>query len=106
MKKLGNELHCITHSDPGHGWLGVKIDMVKLSGAEISPFSSHRGKTAYLEEDGDAPAFIKAIESKGFKVFIEERYTDRNSPIRSYAPFAQKGFLKDHFVVVHIGGDQ
>lgn len=95
MKKLGNELHCIMHSDSGHGWLGVKIEMVKLSGAEISPFSYQRGKTAYLEEDGDAPAFIKAIEAKGFKVFIEKRYTNRNSPIRSYASFSQEGKVSE-----------
>ena len=90
MKRLGKELHCIMHSDPGHAWLGVKIEIVRTSGAEISAFSYQRGKTAYLEEDCDAPAFIKAIELQGYKVFIEERHTDRNSPIRSYRPFAQE----------------
>lgn len=119
MRRLGKELHCIMHSDPGHAWLGVKIEMVKESGAEISALSYHRGKTAYLEEDCDAPAFIKAIELQGYKVFIEERNTDRSSPIRSYKPFTQKGtflreyfakqkqeqFIRDHFVFVHIGGD-
>ena len=117
MKRLGNELHCIMHEDPGHAWIGVKIDLVKQSGVEISPFSYQRGKTAYLEEDCDAPAFIRAIELQGFKVFKDYRHTDRNSPIRSYAPFSQEGtflreyfakqkaeqFMKDHFVVVHVG---
>tara|TARA_R110000868_G_scaffold313543_1_gene574520 strand:+ start:558 stop:920 length:363 start_codon:yes stop_codon:yes gene_type:complete len=119
MKTLGKELHCTKFSDPGHGWLAVKIELAKQSGAKISPFSYQRGKTAYLEEDSDAPAFVQAIEIQGFKVFVEERHTDRNSPIRSYASFSQEGtflreffakttpeqFIRDHFVFVRIGGE-
>jgi hypothetical protein len=89
MKKTGNELHCIKYEDPSHGWLGVKLEMVRLSGVEISPYSYQRGKTAYLEEDSDAPAFIRAIEAKGFKVFRESRHTNKTSPIRSYAQFSR-----------------
>jgi len=106
MRRIGKELHCIKHDDPAHGWLGVKIKLVKLSGAKISPYSYQRGEMAYLEEDSDAPEFIRAIEAKGFKVFIECRHTNKNSPIRSYAGFSQypaQQFIDDHFVFCHIG---
>ena len=109
MRRIGKQLHCIKHDDPAHGWLGVKIEFVKLSGAKISPFSYQRGKTAYLEEDSDAPEFIRAIEAKGFEVFIESRHTNKRSPIRSYATFSQdpsQQFFDDHFVFCHIGGDR
>ena len=44
------------HSDPGHGWLAVKLSEIKMLGIEtdISEFSYIKGKTAYLEEDCDA----------------------------------------------------
>lgn len=106
MKKIGNELHCIMHCDPGHGWLGVKIDFVRLAGVEISAFSYQRGKTAYLEEDCDAPTWLKAIEHKGYKVFVDFRHTSKRSPIRSYQTFCFKPaeqFIRDHFVLVHVG---
>ena len=106
MRRIENQLYCIKYEDPAHGWLGVKIELVKLSGAKISPYSYQRGKMAYLEEDSDAPEFIRAIEDKGFKVFIESRHTNGNSPIRSYATFSQdpaQQFFDDHFVFCHIG---
>ena len=104
-----NELHLKLYSDPSHGWLAVKTEIVRLAGCEISPFSYQRGKTAYLEEDSDAPAFLRAIKEKGFSVFIEERHTNRNSPIRSYKEFRQlkeqmfSEFIRDHFVFATIG---
>lgn len=54
-------------SDPGHGWLVVPRADVQASGAEISSYSflSRDGRTAYLEEDADAPAFAVAAGIDG-----------------------------------------
>lgn len=78
------------HSDAGHGWLAVKICLVRELGlaTDISLFSYMQGKTAYLEEDGDAPKFIKAFTEKfGFAPAIKELESKNYSPIRSFNRF-------------------
>jgi hypothetical protein len=61
-------------SDPGHGWL--KVPMMDLIGSgitnEISCFSYYTQSHAYLEEDCDAPTFIKAVEQQGKQVKFNE----------------------------------
>jgi hypothetical protein len=45
------------YSDPGHGWMAVSFKNFFAVGAkleDVSNFSYVRGKTLYLEEDGDA----------------------------------------------------
>lgn len=57
----------VFHCDPGHAWLAVKIKDLELLGIsceEISCSSYVRGKTVYLEEDGDANIFIRAFLDK------------------------------------------
>lgn len=53
------------YNDPSHGWLGVPMRMLIASGVanEISTCSYRSAKTrvAYLEEDCDAPKFLRAI---------------------------------------------
>ncbi len=75
------------HSDCGHGWLAVKIadlGKVNLPLNDISNYSFVRGKTVYLEEDCDAPKFIKAYEATyGTSMKYVEKHTSR-STIRSY----------------------
>ena len=82
------------YSDPGHGWLAVKrqelIELGILN--DISAYSYQRGKTVYLEEDGDATRFIHACVRKGLCATVkdfryETKYTNRVSPIRSYEGF-------------------
>ena len=60
----GMETHPYWLIDNGHGWLVVPVDVVLSSGAEISDYSfvSPDGRKAYLEEDCDAPAFVKAAQ--------------------------------------------
>ena len=80
----------VFHSDPGHGWLAVKLGELKMLGIEttISDFSYVKGKTAYLEEDCDAPRFIEAAKSKGLEVEIKQgAYRDR-SPIRYFKRYS------------------
>jgi len=75
------------YSDPGHGWLAVKItDLVRLGIVEkITSFSYIRGKTAYLEEDADLSTFVKALKANGEEFLNKEgSYNDSRSHIRSY----------------------
>jgi hypothetical protein len=79
----------IFHSDPGHGWLAVKLSDIKMLGieTEISNFSYIKGKTAYLEEDCDMTRFINAAKAKGITIEVKEgAYRDR-SPIRSFKSY-------------------
>jgi hypothetical protein len=75
------------YADAGHGWMAVKISDLNKVGLyliDISNYSYIRGKTVYLEEDGDAAKFFKAYEATyGEAPKYVENYTER-SPIRSY----------------------
>lgn len=73
------------YTDPGHGWVAVKKSMlVELGIADkISIYSYMKGKTAYLEEDGDASMLVDMLKSSGIAYELVEKYSDR-SPIRSY----------------------
>ena len=44
--------------DPGHGWL--RVPLKEIVGMTFSKFSYADGEYAYLEEDCDAPQFMKA----------------------------------------------
>ena len=79
------------YSDPGHGWLHVKLDeLVELGIADkISGYSYIKGNDVYLEEDCDMTHFMNAMEAKGVQIklaFINER--ERNSFIRSLRRYA------------------
>lgn len=60
-------------TDPGHGWLVVPLDDVHESGADISSCSYIRGRTAYLEEDCDAWAFLKTLPRDAWEIVHEHR---------------------------------
>ena len=69
------------YSDPGHGWLHVKLDeLVELGIADkISGYSYIRGNTVYLEEDCDMSTFMNAMEAKGVQIklaYINEPNND------------------------------
>lgn len=79
------------YSDPSHGWLAVKrqllIDLKIIN--QISGYSYQKGKTVYLEEDGDCSTFIIAYKSK-YNVkpdIFEKSWTNKQSSIRSYDDF-------------------
>ena len=54
------------HSDAGHGWLAVKLSLVRELGlaGKISKYSYMQGNSAYLEEDLDAGLFINAFKDR------------------------------------------
>lgn len=77
------------YSDPGHGWLAVKIaDVIAIgmSVKDFSPYSYIRGKTLYLEEDCDATMFVAQyrLKNDGQRPNYIEKHTDNRHPIRSY----------------------
>ena len=74
------------YSDPGHGWLACKVDLlINLNiHKTISRFSYVKGATAYLEEDCDASRLIHALKAANIEYKIEEKSTNRYSPIRNY----------------------
>jgi len=74
------------YSDGGHGWLKVaKLELQWYDvGEQISPYSYQRGDYAYLEEDCDAPKFIKALDERGYTITIVEKTSTKQSKIRSY----------------------
>ena len=90
MKKTHIEKDYYFHADAGHGWLAVPrktLQQLNLIGL-ISRYSYQRGKTVYLEEDCDAPIFIKKMENKyGRCISIKLAKHCDYSPIRSYQPF-------------------
>lgn len=73
-------------SDPGHGWLAVKRDLLNKLGIanKISTYSYARGATVYLEEDCDMSTFLSAAKQAGIEIAYTDKHCDRRSPIRSY----------------------
>lgn len=79
------------HNDPSHGWLAVKRSLLEQLGLldQISPYSYQKGKTVYLEEDGDMTKFLNILEAKGFTFSFKESHTNNRSPIRGYQNFVR-----------------
>jgi hypothetical protein len=76
-------------TDPGHGWVSVKLQtLIDLGIADkISTYSYIRGKSAYLEEDCDLGLLFKECDSRGVKIALTTKHTNNRSPIRSYATY-------------------
>ena len=69
-------------SDSSHGWLKVPVSAYQLANAPASRFSYTDSDNVYLEEDSDAPRFLKAVgivnrdsglELDGERWYIPER---------------------------------
>jgi hypothetical protein len=76
------------HCDNGHGWLEVSqsdLDSAGLSYIDFSSYSYSDGKILYLEEDCDAPIFIKAFTARHGAPVVTENYTNGLSSIRDMA---------------------
>tara|TARA_Y100000389_G_C17441948_1_gene509152 strand:+ start:1122 stop:1391 length:270 start_codon:yes stop_codon:yes gene_type:complete len=82
----------VMHSDPSHAWLAVKLSEIRMLGiqTQISQHSYVKGKTAYLEEDSDAPKFIRAMKLKGIDIAIKEGSQRERSPIRYFKSYTQE----------------
>lgn len=79
-------------TDPGHAWLEVPRAEVVASGAEISGYSYYDPHTdmAYLEEDCDEPAFLRAA---GLDLPVPVEVVESSLPRRlpAYGPGAIAG---------------
>jgi hypothetical protein len=80
-------------TDPGHGWVSIKIDALRDLGIadKISTYSYMRGESAYLEEDCDLSTLYQACDAKGIQIELATKHTDSRSPIRSYAVYKNLG---------------
>lgn len=85
--------YTFTHfSDPAHGWLRVRLSLVKRLGIlpQITPYSYIKGQTLYLEEDMDMTLFLSTFKAKmGYEPTIIEKGYEYGGPstIRSYDHF-------------------
>ena len=74
------------HTDPGHGWLEVPAADVRALGVKVSRYSyrSRDGRTVYLEEDCDAPAFVEVWTAKhGQRPEYREQDHANSAPCRA-----------------------
>ena len=77
-------------SDPGHGWLRVKLSELKRLGItdKITSYSYISGDHAWLEEDGDYSTFCAAKRAHGEPFTVSERHvnytTIRDLPCYSF----------------------
>jgi hypothetical protein len=76
-------------TDPGHGWVSVKLQtLIDLGIADkVSYYSYMRGSSAYLEEDCDLGLLYQACDSRGLKIDLTTKHTNKRSPIRSYTTY-------------------
>jgi len=76
-------------TDPGHGWVSVKLQtLIDLGIADkISTYSYIRGNSAYLEEDCDLGLLFATCDAIGLKIDLITKHTNNRSPIRSYATY-------------------
>lgn len=69
--------------DPGHGWIAAYASHVRALGVTPTSYSYQDGPTVWLEEDCDAPAYLRALTRAGIPYRINETRTSGDSPIRS-----------------------
>jgi len=78
------------HSDPGHGWLCVKISELEALGIadKITEFSYMRKQSAYLEEDTDYTTYLNALKERGIELeTVDGKVFDKPHPIRRFQPY-------------------
>jgi hypothetical protein len=75
--------------DPGHGWLEVPMSELRRVGVhkDITPYSYRNGKTAFLEEDCDMPAYLRALTARGEQRPVIEEVYEEETPIRGYPSY-------------------
>ena len=77
------------HADPSHGWLEVdRADLETLNIAhKISRYSYQKADRVFLEEDCDAPHYLRAADSKGWTIATTQKHTNHDSFIRNLPRF-------------------
>lgn len=73
------------HTDPSHGWLEVRTSelfKVGLLPSDFSAYSYQQGNVVYLEEDCDAPMFIRSYEQHFGPISVVEKFNNYSHWIR------------------------
>ena len=85
--ELAKRKKYVAYNDAGHGWLKVtRAELVKAGvEKEITSSSYQRGNNVYLEEDGDAPLFQRAVGID--RNDIVDKHTNKQSKIRNYESY-------------------
>jgi len=74
------------HTDPSHGWLEVpvaELHRINLTPSDFSAYSYQQGEVVYLEEDCDAPVFMRTYEANIGPIAIVEKFSHYDHWIRS-----------------------
>lgn len=69
--------------DPGHGWIAADAVHVRALGVTPTSYSYQDGETVWLEEDCDAPAYLRALTRAGIPYRLNETHTRGDAWIRS-----------------------
>lgn len=74
------------YHDAAHGWLAVKMHVIRELGLDgkISKSSFIKGQTIYLEEDIDMPLYIDAQKARGVTVNAVAIDHGKRSIVRNY----------------------
>lgn len=77
------------HSDSGHGWLAVPVQLLKELGIQdqITVYSYLYKGVVYLEEDLDAGTFLDAAKAAGIEIEIGPGLYAYHTPIRNYPAY-------------------
>lgn len=73
--------------DPGHGWIAAPLEQINALGVTPTPYSYTDGPTVWLEEDCDAPAYLRALTRAGIPYNIREVHTRGDAWIRALPRF-------------------
>ncbi len=86
----------VFHSDPGHGWLAVKLsELERLELMDkITSYSYQSGEMAYLEEDCDMSTYFQKLEENGVTEYKFFEIYQEETPIRNFQCF-DGSFFKD-----------
>lgn len=86
------------HCDRSHGWGEVPLELINRLGiaGKISRYSYTKLPNAYLEEDCDLGIFIDAMKAKGETITFKEKFTNHDSPVRTYLRFPTQGDCNDY----------
>jgi len=87
-----NRLRFRYYQDPGHGWVAIKIKLLKKLGIaeQISSFSYMRNDKAFLEEDCDMARLINRLDELGITYEFIECHSSKQSKIRNYPCYNSK----------------
>ena len=84
----------VWHDDGAHAWLSVRFKELIDLGIEdkISSYSYQYEDNVYLEEDCDAPIYLKTCKANNIEVDVEYLFTDDgDSFIRGLPSYNKQG---------------